>query len=106
MPPHPDFTEERWKTLIDDAGRFIDQWAMQVAAMGWTVGEVFGVNYDKPNTRIDLKGLVPCIGGREVIAVSADSVTIQMPSGARQRIFRRADKQSPGRVPVWEVSND
>ena len=106
MPRHPDFTEEDWQTLIDDAGRFMDQWAVQVASMGWSVGEVFGVNYDKPDARIDLKGLVLCIGGHEVIAVSADTVTIQTASGARQRMFRRADEQSPGRVPVWEIGYD
>jgi hypothetical protein len=106
MPRHPDFTEEDWQTLIDDAGRFMDQWAVQVASMGWSVGEVFGVNYDKPDARIDLKGLVPCIGGNEVIAISADTVTIQTPSGARQRIFRRTDEQSPGRIPVWKVGDE
>lgn len=103
MPRHPDFNEEQWNQLIDDTGRFLDRWAVQVAAMGWTTQEVFGVHPGKPDARIDLKGLVPCIGGKEVIAVSADSATIQTPSGAHQRIFRRADIQSPGRVPVWEI---
>jgi|APSaa5957512535_1039671.scaffolds.fasta_scaffold117459_1 hypothetical protein len=106
MPRHPDFSEQRWQCLIDDAGRFLDRWAVQVAAMGWTTLEVFGVHSGKPDVRIDLKGLVPCIGGREVIAVSADSATIQTPSGARQRIFKRLEKQSLGRIPVWEVRHE
>jgi hypothetical protein len=100
---HPDFTEKNWQRLIDDSGRFLDRWAVQVAAMGWTTHEVFGVHPDKPDARIDLKGLIPCIGGAEVVAVSADSVTIQTSSGARQRIFRRGDEQSPGRVHVWDL---
>ncbi len=103
MPRHPDFTETAWQQLIDDAGRFLDHWAIQVAAMGWTTQEVFGVHPGKPDARIDLKGLVPCIGGKEVIAVSADSATIQTLSGAHQRVFRRSDIQSSGRVPVWEI---
>jgi len=74
-----------------------------VAAMGWSTHEVLGVHPDKPDARIDLKGLIPCIGGAEVVAVRADSVTIQTSSGARQRVFRRGEEQSPGRVPVWEV---
>ncbi len=103
IPRDPDFTEERWVRLIDDAGRFLDRWAVQVAAMGWTTLEVFGVHPNKPDARTDMKGLVPCIGGAEVVAVSADSVTIQTPSGSRQRIFRRADDQSLGRVRLWEI---
>jgi len=103
MPMHPDYTEERWQRLIDDSGRFLDSWAVQVAAMGWTAPEVFGVHPDAPDARIDLKGLVPCIDGADIVAVSADSVTIQTPSGSHQRIFRRTDEQSPGRVTVWEI---
>ena len=103
MPRHPDFTEDRWKTLIGDAGRFMDRWATPVAAMGWTTHEVFGVHPDKPDARIDFQGLVPCIGGNKVVVVSADSVTIQTPTGARQRVFRRSDQYSEGRVLIWEV---
>jgi hypothetical protein len=106
IPRHPDYREERWQQLIDDAGWFMDRWAAQVSAMGWSIEEVFGVHYDKPDTRIDLKGLVPCIGGKEVVAVSADSVTIQSPSGNRQRIFRRPDEQSQGRVPAWDIKQE
>jgi len=106
MPRHPDFKEEQWNQLIDDSGRFLDRWAVQVAAMGWTTQEVFGVHPGKPDARIDLKGLVPCIGGREVVAVSADSAIIQTPSGAHQRIFRRADIQSRGRVPLWDIEQE
>lgn len=103
IPRDPDFTEERWLRLIDDSGRFLDRWAVQVAAMGWRTLEVFGVHPDKPDARTDLKGLVPFIDGREVVAVSADSVTVQTPSGAHQQIFRRSDLQSPGRVRIWEL---
>ncbi len=106
MPRHPDFTETAWQQLIDDAGCFLDRWAAQVAAMNWTVEEVFGVHRDKPNTRLDLQGLVLCLRGREVVAISADSATIQTDSGTRQRIFRRADEQSLDRVTVWELSQD
>ena len=100
------YPEARWQTLIDDAGKFMDRWAVQVSSMGWSVGEVFGVHPDAPDARIDLKGLVLCIGGTEVVAVSADSVTVQTPSGARQRIFRRADKHSAGRITVWELKQE
>ena len=103
LPRHPDYTEQRWQGLIDDAGLFLDQWAAKVDGLGWKTQEVFGVHHAKPSTRIDLQGLVPCIRGRKVIAVSADSATIETITGARQRIFRRADTNSPGRVAVWEV---
>jgi len=103
LPRHPDYTETRWQGLIDDAGLFLDQWATQVDRLGWKTQEVFGVHHAKPSTRIDLQGLVPCIRGRKVVAVTADSATIETITGARQRIFRRTDAQSPGRVAVWEI---
>ncbi len=103
LPRHPDYTETRWQGLIDDAGLFLDLWATQVDGLGWSTQEVFGVHHAKPETRIDLMGLVPCIDGRKVIAVSADSATIETLTGARQRIFRRTDTNSPGRVAVWEI---
>jgi len=105
MPRHPDFTEDRWQSLIDDAGRFMDGWAVTVAAMGWTALEVFGVDGRMPYTRIDQMGLVPLLGGSEVVAVSADSVTVQTSTGARQRILRANKKKSPERVTVWEIKN-
>ena len=105
LPRHPDYTETRWQGLIDDAGLFLDQWATQVDRLGWKTQEVFGVHHAKPSTRIDLQGLVPCIRGRKVVAVTADSATIETITGARQRIFRRADTNSPGRVAVWEIDH-
>ncbi len=103
LPRPPDYTETRWQGLIDDAGLFLDQWATQVDRLGWKTQEVFGVHHAKPSTRIDLQGLVPCIRGRKVVAVTANSATIETITGARQRIFRRTDAQSPGRVAVWEI---
>ncbi len=103
LPRHPDYTETRWQGLIDDAGLFLDQWAAKVDGLGWSTQEVFGVHHAKPSTRIDLQGLVPCIRGRKVVAVTANSATIETITGARQRIFRRTDAQSPGRVAVWEI---
>ena len=103
LPRHPDYTETRWQGLVDDAGLFLDKWATQVDGLGWKTQEVFGVHHAKPSTRIDLQGLVPCIRGRKVVAVSADSATIETLTGARQRIFRRTDTNSPGRVAVWEI---
>jgi hypothetical protein len=103
MPRHPDFTEDRWQSLIDDAGTFMDRWAVTVAAKGWTALEVFGVDNRKPYARIDQMGLIPLLGGKDVIAVSADSVTIQSFTGVRQTIFRGNNKKSPGRVTMWDI---
>lgn len=105
MPRHPDYRNHDWQQLIDDAGYFLDQWAVQIAALGWSVQEVFGVSPGKPYDRLDMHGLVPALCGKVVVAVSADSVTVQTKSGARQRIFRHSDDQRPGRVPLWEVDH-
>ena len=83
----------------------MDGWAVTVAAMGWTALEAFGVDGRMPYTRIDQMGLVPLLGGSEVVAVSADSVTVQTSTGARQRILRANKKKSPEPVTVWEIKN-
>ena len=39
MNPPQGFTARQWQAAIDSAGRFIDEWAGKVAALGWTVEE-------------------------------------------------------------------
>jgi hypothetical protein len=34
--------DARWQQVIDDAGRFLDQWGTQAKALGWSPADLFG----------------------------------------------------------------
>jgi hypothetical protein len=39
----PPVCQDRWRTVINDAGLFLDAWGEQAVKHGWTVGEIFDV---------------------------------------------------------------
>jgi len=98
LTPPASVTEQRWLQVIDDAGRFLDSWGAKLAALGWQVGETFGVHPARPELRRG--GLIWHLRGRRVLAASRDSVTIETGNGQRQRIYRLAD---PEHVHIWEL---
>ena len=57
---------DRWRQMIDDAGRFLDRWAAKAAALGWDTASVFGVHADRPIERVDCAGLVWLLRGDEI----------------------------------------
>lgn len=82
------FGISRWEELLDDAGRFIDTWARQASALGWTTADVFGIHPTLPEARHDMKGLIAVLRGGRVVAMSESGAVIQSPTGARHS-FRR-----------------
>ncbi len=40
--PPEGLSRARWQQLVDDGGRFLDQWAEVAIARGWTPADVFG----------------------------------------------------------------
>lgn len=100
-PPPAGYSVARWVQVVDDAGRFLDAWAAQAAALGWETAEVFGVLPDAPEVRHDGKGLVPLIGGHEVVAITTDSARLKV--GQRQQTYYR--RPLPHSVAVWGLSD-
>lgn len=94
------FDRATWAQVIDDGGRFLDAWGPQAAALGWTGREVFGVDPGAPINRDENKGLVMLLQGRPVVALTADSCTIETRPGNTLRIFRNV---GPGSVALWEL---
>lgn len=92
----------RWHQVIDDAGRFLDRWATQAAALDWKTLDVFGVHPEKPVERFDAAGLVWCIRGGEVIAIAQTTARLRTTSGAVQT-FSRRDPEHPEAVAVWSL---
>lgn len=99
--PLAGFGTGRWRQIIDDGGRFLDRWASQAAAVGWSAADVFGLHPAAPASRYDGMGLVPLIGGGEVIAVEPDHAVIRMQCGACLTYYLR--RLRPDAVPVWDL---
>ena len=64
---------------------------------------LFGVDADRPYTRIDGLGLVPALDGCKIVALSAEGAILETPGGVRQS-YRRKPEQ-PGRVLVWKLGS-
>jgi hypothetical protein len=98
VPPRG-FSRARWRMIIDDGGRFLDQWADEAARLGWQATDVFGVHPLTPSARFDAMGLVPLIGGGVVISINERNATIRSPGGQLLVYLRRP---SSGAVCIWD----
>lgn len=92
----------RWQQVIDDAGRFLDRWAAQAAALGWRTLDAFGVHPEKPVERFDAAGLVWLLRGAEVVAIAEMTAKVKTTSGVLQT-FSRRDPEHPEAVAVWSL---
>ena len=103
-PGHPpgDVPLRRWHRLIDDIALFLGSgWAATAHVLGWTSGDLFGADRDRPYARIDLAGLLWLLNGNQLIALSENTAMIQTNTGARQTYRRQP--QEPERVLAWEL---
>jgi hypothetical protein len=106
MPPPPNYPQHAWQQLILDAGRFLDDWAAQAAALGWPDWALFGCCRHAPWGRIQGLSLVQLLHGRELAALTAAEAVIRTRTGARQTYRRRQhDPLDPAeRCLIWELS--
>jgi hypothetical protein len=90
----------RWTEIIATAGTIVERWGSQLAGLGWSAADVFGVDPHVPWQRLDCMGLIPLLGDAEVVAVTAETAVLKMRSGATQRFYRRRPALG---VPLWEL---
>ena len=102
--PPADVPPRRWVRFIDDCGRFLDgAWASHADAFGWRPLDLFGCDHERPFARLDHAGLLWLLNGRNLVALTADTATIETPTGGRQTYYRRPVEV--GRVVLaWELS--
>jgi hypothetical protein len=95
----PDHVEAaRWQQAVDDGHLFLVRWGDQAAALGWAVGDLFGLHEppERPSllyrrlSRHDCTGLVWFLRGREVIALTADAAVIATSNGGRLSFYKSA----------------
>ena len=64
-------SDAQWSRALDDAGRFLDEWGAEAAAMQWSAGELFDIPREgKPG------GILWQLKGERVDALGADHVRL------------------------------
>jgi hypothetical protein len=100
--PPDDVPQRRWLQFIDDCAAFLDGgWPVNAAALGWGPLDLFGCDRERPWARIDQAGLLWLMVGRRLVALTADSATIETASGGRLSYHRVPNE--PGRVLAWSL---
>ena len=94
-------TAVRWRHVQFDATRFLDRWATQAMALGWTANDVFGVNRDSPFERLDAAGLVRLLDSREIAVLTTSEAVIAGKNGAIQTYRRQTP--TAAQVLLWEL---
>ncbi len=91
-----------WQQAIEDAHRFVTQWAKQAEALGWTPADLFGLQIppEKPApnyrrlSRYDQTGLIWLLRGRRVVEITKDKAVIETARGTVS--YRRYNKPALG----------
>ena len=93
----------QWAELVDNAGRFLDRWGVQAAALSWKAADIFGCDYRAPLARHDLQGLVFVLGTGEVVAITETTATVRTPGGSLLTFRRRPPAAGYGTALIWDL---
>ena len=50
-------TQRRWRQVLEDVGRFLDEWGNRAHELGWNAADLFGVHPQALDARVDLRGV-------------------------------------------------
>jgi hypothetical protein len=93
----------RWLRFVNDVGRFLDSpFCASAAALGWGPHDLFGCDHDRPFARIDHLGLLWLLDGGRVLALTANTATIETSNGSILTYRRRAGIEH-NKVLAWEL---
>ena len=93
---------EGWRLWCSDARAFLDAWGERAHSLGWPAMDLFGVHPTRPRERIDAAGLVPSLGGRQVLALSEGAAAIAT-AGGGGLTFRRLSSVGGPRELFWAL---
>src|SRR6516165_10712162 len=103
--PPVDVPLARWERFIEDCESFRRLgWANLAEACGWGPLELFGCDRERPLARYDHMGLLWFIQGRRLVALRADSATIDTLTGSLQT-YPRMPLGSNRIVLAWELAS-
>ena len=98
--PPGGMTQRRWRQVLEDAGRFLDEWGNRAHELGWNAADLFGVHPQALDARVDLQGLAWLLEGRSVVALTAATAMIEGRAGARLAYRRRS---MAGATTIWDL---
>src|SRR5262249_34084732 len=70
----------RWRQAVEDGRRFLHRWGRPAEELGWTADDLFALDAVTPLARYDVMGLVWCLQGAPVVALTAHAAAIRMPA--------------------------
>jgi hypothetical protein len=101
--PPADVPPRHWQRFIDDVGLFLGSpFCAVAAALGWGPYDLFGCDRDRPFGRIGQCGLIWLLKGDRLVALSANTATVETCTGGRQTWHRKPNEQ--GRILAWELA--
>jgi hypothetical protein len=103
MPRPAAILPARWRELVDNAGLFIDRWAVQAASLGWNAADNFGCHREAPLARYDLQGLVFVIGSGEVVVITEATASTRTKGGAILTYRRMPPPPGQRVAAIWEL---
>ena len=102
--PPGDVPASRWVQFIDDCGRFLDDgWASSAEALGWRPLDLLGCDRERQFAGVEPAGLLWCLEGGRLVAITADTAVIETSTGHRQTCQRRPVEVGCV-VLAWEVA--
>lgn len=69
------YLPERWEVIKGDAAELVGRHWARLDTVGWSLA--------------DVKGLIPMIAGRRILAIHMGDLVVEMPNGDRAMICRR-----------------
>src|SRR5665213_669926 len=79
--PPAGFDAKRWRTLIDDGGKFLDRWGGEAARLGWSALDLLGAHPVAPAFRYDAAADEIYQAGGDVVDIRTDRAVIRTPAG-------------------------
>lgn len=93
--PCPGFTAATWSGVHAKSTDFLDRWADEAAALGWTTLELFGVHSKIGTVRPDYCGALVMSG--ELVS----AITEQRMQFTNTTFYRDTPGRPTGAVPLW-----
>jgi len=93
--PCPGFTLQSWGGAHEACIDFLDRWADQAVALGWTTLEVFGVHPEASTVRPDFCGAM-VLGTERVSGIDENRIRF-----VNTTYYRNTPGRPRGAVPLW-----
>lgn len=105
MPCPSSVEDRRWRRLIADTAKFLDQgWAAKASALGWAAADLWGCHPRHPMQRLDLAGALWLLGGDEITTISDNTITTRRSrTGSALTIYRRPPQSRDPVCTAWEL---